>query len=63
MMIEIAKPRIPKTPMPIAETLAIVVYSFFEGFFMICQTRLHFRKNDFVWVNNFAMINKEIRSF
>jgi hypothetical protein len=30
---------------------------------MICQTRLHFRKNDFVWVNNFAMINKEIRSF
>jgi len=46
-----AKPKIPKMTIPTAETFAIVVYSFFEGFFKMCQTRLHLSKNDFAEIN------------
>ena len=53
MINAIIKPRIPKIPIPIAATFAIVSNSFLLGFFKMCQTRLDFRKNDFIEVNAF----------
>ena len=63
MAIEIAKPIIPRITIPIAETLAIVEYSFFEGFFKMCQTLLHFSKNDFVGAYMFFMKKKCLGGF
>jgi hypothetical protein len=47
IIIEITNPIIPRIPIPIAETFAIVIYSFFVGFLKTNHTLLHFRKNDF----------------
>lgn len=44
---ETKNPIIPKRAIPIAEILAVIENSFFEGFFSEYQTRLHFVKN--VW--------------
>jgi len=60
IIIEIRKPRVPNNKIPIAETLAIVEYSFFEGFFKMCQTLLHFSKNDFVGAYIFLMKKKSV---
>ena len=40
------KPNIPSTRIPIADTLATIQYSFFDGFLRACHTLLHFKKND-----------------
>jgi hypothetical protein len=53
--IEIKNPRIPSIKIPKAETLEIVSNSFFEGFFKIDHTLLHFIAKDFIEVNIFFM--------
>ena len=58
MKIDIRNPRTPRIKIPKADTLAIVSNSFLVGFFKTCQTRLHFKKNDFVLVANFFTIKR-----
>lgn len=48
MIKEIKKPTAPSAAIPIAETFAVSSNSFLVGFFITNQTRLHFKKNDFV---------------
>ena len=41
----------PISKIPIAETLAIVLYSGMSGFFKTCQTLIHFWKKGFIFSN------------
>ncbi len=52
MIIEIRNPSNPIIKIPIAETLDICWNSSFVGFFNVCQTLLHFNKNDFNAIAN-----------
>lgn len=54
--IEIKNPNAPKIKIPIVETFAMFSNSFRVGFFIICQTRLHFIKKDFVVTVTFFII-------
>ncbi len=63
IIIEIRKPSVPNNKIPIAETLAIVEYSFFEGFLKLCKTLLNFSKNDFVGTYMFFIKKIRTRGF
>lgn len=52
IIIEIKNPNVPNAKIPIAETFATISNSFLEGFFKVCQTRLHLIKNDFDFIHN-----------
>ena len=57
--IEMKNPKSPRIAIPIAETFAIVSYSFLEGFFKECQTLVHLIKNDFVDIANLLTMNRK----
>ena len=63
IMIEIKKPIRPRINIPIAETFAIVSYSFFVGFLKERQTLLHFAVKDFNSGNKFFILKIILRGF
>lgn len=56
IIIEIIKPRAPRTTIPIADIFAIVENSCFDGFFNTSQTLFDFAANCFNFLNMLSML-------